>query len=92
MAILQVRDIDGRLYEALRALAEREKRSISQQVVYILEKFLANPQSIDKNLTDEFLKLAGSWEDQRPAEEIVEDIKKHRRNSRRFNKNHDLFD
>lgn len=91
MAILQVRDIDSRLYEALRSLAAQEKRSISQQVVYILEKFLANPQSLEKNPTDEFLKLAGSWEDQRSAEDIVADIKKHRRNSQRFSKKNDLF-
>ncbi len=91
MSILQVRDIDNHLYEALRALADREKRSISQQVVYILEKFLANPQAIDKNPTEEFLKLAGSWEDTRSAEEIVRDLKKQRRNSPRFKKSHDIF-
>ncbi len=92
MSILQVRDIDSKLYEALRALADRQKRSISQQVVFILEKFLSQPQSFDKNPTEEFLKLAGSWDDDKSAEEIVKDLRQHRRNSTRFKKSHDLFD
>ena len=45
----------------------------------------------DKNPTDEFLKLAGSWEDERSAEEIIADIKTSRRNSSRFGENNELF-
>ncbi|MCK5130905.1 MAG: antitoxin [Candidatus Sabulitectum sp.] len=75
MANLQVRDIDDRLYESIRVLARGERRSISQEVVHILEKFLSQPGSFDKNPTDEFLKLAGSWEDERSAEEIISEIR-----------------
>ena len=74
MANLQVKDIDDRLYEALRALAKRENRSISQEVIMIIKKYLSNPLIIEKNSTEEFLKLAGAWEDDRSAEEIIEDI------------------
>ena len=38
MAHLQVKDIDDKLYESLRNLASQEKRSISQEVIYILQK------------------------------------------------------
>ena len=43
MANLQVRGIEDRLYEALRARAELDNRSISQEVVTIIEQFLARP-------------------------------------------------
>jgi hypothetical protein len=44
MAILQVRDIDDQLYASLKEIAKSENRSLSQEVVPILEKYLANPQ------------------------------------------------
>ncbi len=37
MATLQVRDIDDRLYESLKTFANSEKRSISQEVIHIIE-------------------------------------------------------
>ena len=92
MAILQVRDVDDRLYETLRTRAAQDKRSISQEVVHILEKYLSIPGAYDQNPTDEFLKLAGSWEDERSPEEIVSEIRKSRKNSSRFKSTHELFD
>jgi plasmid stability protein len=92
MANLQVKDIDDKIYQSLRELAAREKRSISQEVVYIIQKYLSSPKSFDKNPTDEFLKLAGSWEDERNEETLVKEIRTARRNSRRYRNNHELFD
>ena len=92
MANLQVKDIDDGLYESLRAMASSEKRSISQEVVHILEKYLSSPEAFSGNPTEEFLKLSGSWDDDRNAEDIIGDIRKHRKNSRRFSKNNELFD
>ena len=40
MTALQVKDCPVALYERLRACAERENRSISQQIVTILEEYL----------------------------------------------------
>ena len=37
-----------------------------------------------KKDTREFLKLCGTWEDDRSAEEIIEDIYKSRKSSERF--------
>lgn len=84
MAILQVRDMDDRLYSALKRLAKSENRSLSQEVVSILEKYLASPQAFKGDPTEEFLALSGSWEDERSADEIMKDIKRQRKNSRRF--------
>jgi plasmid stability protein len=75
MANLQVRDIDNGLYQSLKNRALKERRSISQEVIYILEKYLARPKSMDVNPTKEFLQLSGSWEDDRSAEEIVASIR-----------------
>ena len=92
MANLQVKDIDEKLYDALRRLASNDRRSISQEVVYILQKYLSKPYSFERNPTDEFLKLSGSWEDDRSADEIVSDIYSNRRNSTRFGSDDELFD
>ena len=83
MATLQVRSIDDSLYKALGKLAERENRSISQEVVYILKQYLSKPSSFNADTTKEFLKLAGSWCDKRDADEIIADI----RSSRKFTAN-----
>ncbi|MCK5157405.1 MAG: antitoxin [Spirochaetales bacterium] len=92
MANLQVRDIDEKLYSSLRNLATNEKRSISQEVIYILQKYLSLPKLFNVNPTDEFLLLSGSWDDDRNAEEIIKDINDNRINSARFGSNNELFD
>jgi hypothetical protein len=92
MAILQVRDIDDRLYSSLKNLAKSENRSISQEVISILEKYLSNPVLFKNNPTREFLSLSGSWTDDRTADEIVKSLKKSRRNSKRFEAQNVLFD
>ncbi|MEX2444191.1 MAG: antitoxin [Alkalispirochaeta sp.] len=92
MADLQVRDIDDRLYKSLRERASREKRSISQEVILILEKYLARPNTFDVNPTDEFLALAGAWSDDRAADEIISDIRGSRSNSTRFAGEDRVFD
>ena len=92
MAILQVRDLDDRLYSSLKNLAKSENRSLSQEVISILEKYLSNPVLFKNNPTREFLSLSGSWADDRTADEIVKDLKKNRRNSKRFEAQNVLFD
>ena len=78
MAILQVRDIDDRLYEQLRTLSRCHRRSMSQEVTNILEEYLSNPDAWRINPTDEFLALSGSWEDERSAEEISAELHRER--------------
>jgi hypothetical protein len=92
MAILQVRDLEERLYSSLKTLAKLENRSISQEVITILEKYLSNPMLYKTNSTKEFLALSGSWDDERTADEIINDIKKNRKKSRRFEADNVIFD
>ena len=92
MAILQVRDIDDRLYYYLKEIAKKENRSLSQEVISILEEYLSNPDMFKSNTTREFLHLSSAWEDNRSAGEIISDIKKSRRNKPRLGKINGLFD
>ncbi len=97
MANLQVKDIDDSLYESIRKLASHERRSISQEVVHILETYLSMPGMSRPNPTDEFLQLAGSWDDERDADAIIDEIRKGRKNSKgsknhRFGEADELFD
>ena len=55
MAILQVRDIDDRLYSSLKLTAKNENRSVSREVISIIEKYLSNPALFKSNPTKEFV-------------------------------------
>ncbi len=88
MANLQVKDIDDRLYKALKQRAKMEKRSLSQEVVKILEEYLSRPQK-GLNRVEAFLEL--SWDDHRETEEIIAEIRQ-RHDSQRFSGNSNVFD
>ena len=92
MAILQVRDIDDRIYENLKRISGENRRSISQEVIYIIETYLSEPQRNRKNSTEEFLNLSGNWGDERSAEKIISEIKSNRTQNRRFSKENGIFD
>jgi plasmid stability protein len=91
MATLQVKGMDDHLYEALGARAAMENRSISQEVVTIIENYLATPLVDPHANARALLALAGSWQDERSAEEIVRDIRKSRRFGRRSKELGDAF-
>lgn len=92
MATLQVRDIDDRLYKLLKTSARMQNRSISQEVITIIQNYLNSDQKAVKNATLEFLSLNGAWVDERNADEIVEEIKNTRTESSRFGEDNGLFD
>ena len=92
MAVLQVRDIDDRLYDRLKFAAKIDNRSISQQVITILQNYFTSVPVKPKNATEEFLKLAGSWEDSRTTDEIIDDIYGSRVNSTRVEALDGIFD
>lgn len=84
MAVLQVRDLDNSLYEALKSMAKKERRSISQEVVVMIESYLRNPEKNSAYSTEEFLNL--SWHGDESADEIIDTIRNSRNNSKRFGK------
>jgi hypothetical protein len=86
MANLQIKGIDDELYEQIKSLAALENRSLSQQVLFLVKDYLSKKASLSgmKTPAGTLLELSGSWEDERPAEQIVSDIKSARKNSRKF--------
>jgi len=92
MANLQVRDINENLYESLKRRAELEHRSISQEVVMIIESHLKRNNLESEIQTFEFLKLSNSWKDDRSAKEIASDLKNSRSKNTRLGKVNELFD
>jgi hypothetical protein len=85
VATLQVKGIDEDLYRALGARAKRENRSISQQVVKLIQDSLAGSGGSADDATRAFLALCGSWKDDRSAREIAASVRKGRRSRGRFN-------
>ncbi len=77
MANLQIKGIDEELYQKLKQFSADENRSVSQQVLFLIRRSLAQKRCGRQNNTaaQTLLSLAGSWEDPRPAEEIIGDIK-----------------
>jgi len=84
MAVLQVRNMADDLYGALGRRAALDNRSISQEVIEIIKRHLASPRNVPA-ADEEVLRMAGSWGDSRPADEIVATIRKGR-STRRFQK------
>ena len=75
MATLQVKGINDQLYQALSARAKMDNRSICQEVVTIIQQFLSSPCHSAEQATNQFLTLAGSWEDESSTEEIIQNIR-----------------
>jgi plasmid stability protein len=91
MATLQVKGIDEELYRALGTRAKRDNRSISQQVVKLIQDSLARSGGSAEEATRAFLALCGSWEDPQTARVIAAGIRKRRRSGRRFRGAGDVF-
>ena len=88
MANLQIKNIQDDLYEEIKKLAAAENRSVSQQVLFLVKEYLAKRKSLTaaKSPAQVLLELSGSWEDYKNAEQIVQEIKGARKNSRKLEK------
>lgn len=93
VANLQIKGFDDALYTQIKKLAASENRSISQQILFLIERYIANKKQFEKTKTPAqvLMELSGSWEDSRDADEIISDIKKARKNSPRFTEGSDVF-
>ena len=86
MSNLQLKGIDDQLYKELKDLASNENRSLSQQVLFLIRSHLSQKRRSFRTDTaaQTLLSLAGSWEDSRPADQIIGEIKNARRSSIKF--------
>lgn len=85
MANLQIKGIDDELYNEIKKLAASEKRSVSQQVLFLVKSYMANKPRFDaaKTPSEVLLELHGSWQDEREADQIIDQIKMARKNIKR---------
>ncbi len=86
MANLQIKGIDENLYAQIKKLAAAERRSVSQEILYLAKEYLAKRKSLQASKTPAqvLLELSGSWADDRAPEEIIREIKRARKNSRKL--------
>lgn len=85
MANLQIKGIDDELYAEIKKLAVAEKRSVSQQILFLVKSYLAKKPRCDaaKSPCEVLLELHGSWQDEREADHIIDQIRKARKNAKR---------
>ena len=83
MANLQIKGMNDEFYAQIKALAGSENRSISQQILFMTKEYLLKKQQLQavKMPAQVLLELAGAWEDDRSAEEIIADLKQSRKNT-----------
>ena len=93
MANLQIKGIDDVLYAQIKELAASENRSVSQQILFLVKRYISNKKQFEKIKTpaQSLLALSGSWEDSRDADEIISDIKSVRKNFSTFKEDSDVF-
>ncbi len=86
MANLQIKGIEDELYRELKKMAAEENRSVSQQTLFLVKEYLARKRQMRalKTPAQILLDLSGSWEDNRGSAKILAQIKKARRNSKKF--------
>jgi len=81
MASLTVRNIPEQLMDNLRILSERERRSLNNEVLVVLEEgFNSKAERLEAAplgsglQADLWLDLCGLWQDERTTDEIIEYI------------------
>jgi len=86
MANLQVKGMDDALYDDLKRLATDENRSLSQQIVVMLREYLAKRPHLSRVRppAQVLLDLAGSWQDERSPEAIIQELRDARARSRKL--------
>ncbi len=71
MASLQIRDVDHNLIKRLKTLARRERRTLSHQVLFVLEQYLETQESTGRDLATASERLRDFWsEEWIPAPEL----------------------
>lgn len=84
---ITIRNIPDQVVNKIRALAKRERRSLNNEILMILEKGLDEKlgrlfdfkSTISKDLqVDIWKNLSSKWQDDRSSKEIINDIYQHR--------------
>ena len=92
MANLQVKGIDDDLYKALKIRAKSNRRSLSKEVIRLIEDYLNQPEGTRIDSTRHFLSLSWKSDKDESADNIIAQIKNDRRESRKFKGQKNVFD
>lgn len=92
MANLQVKDINDQLYQALKLKAKRKRRSVSQEVIRIIEEYLNQPDDQKSNATDQFLSLSWQSDENESADDLIKSMRKDRVESKKYSGQKNVFD
>ena len=86
MANLQIKGIQDALYAEIKDMASAENRSVSQQILFLVKEYLARRKGFQalKTPAQVLLELSGSWEDEKGIEQIINEIKVSRKNSKKL--------
>ncbi|MBW2077653.1 MAG: hypothetical protein JRI71_08905 [Deltaproteobacteria bacterium] len=86
MANLQIKGIQDALYAEIKDMASAENRSVSQQILFLVKEYLARRKGVQalKTPAQVLLELSGSWEDEKGIEQIIDEIKVARKNSKKL--------
>ena len=86
MANLQIKGIQDALYAEIKDMASAENRSVSQQILFLVKEYLARRKGFQalKTPAQVLLELSGSWEDEKGIEQIIDEIKVARKNSKKL--------
>jgi plasmid stability protein len=85
MKSITVRNIPDEILEAVRILSIKERRSLNNELIVIMENGLNSIRSSSSPLKTElreypWKKLAGKWKDRRSTAKIIDDIYSSRTN------------
>ena len=92
MANLQVKDIDDDLYKALKIRAKNKRRSVSQEVIRLVEEYLNQPEGTRIDSTKQFLSLSWQSDKDVSANDLIEQMKNDRMESDKFKGRKNVFD
>ncbi|MBW1701976.1 MAG: hypothetical protein JRJ69_09910 [Deltaproteobacteria bacterium] len=86
MANLQIKGIQDEFYAEIKNMASAENRSVSQQILFLVREYLSKKTYYQtaKTPAQVLLELSGSWEDDRDAGQIINEIKAARKNSKKL--------
>lgn len=76
---------EERILREMHGLSEREQAKL-YRVFHFIRQELADSESDEKQMTDEFLSVCGTWEDGRTVEEQLHDIYSARNSTNRTEK------
>jgi len=76
---------EQKILNDMKGLTERDQAKLAR-IFHFIKQEIINLKSDQKRITDEFLSVCGTWEDDRSVEEQIQDIYSARKSTNRTEK------